>query len=223
MGGEAASDFFLSQAQQSEPDPHSPAPSELLCVQEQCLLLAMAGHWLSRLSPAPLARLQDVEKRVWLCRVRQKLLLSAMERESLFALPVMAAGDSCFEEAIREFSFTKTAALDGPAPPCPEAPPTPAEGAGLGADPAEEQALAALVGQLLDDGCIGEAARVCGYFALRHRDLTLVLRCRALAAGELDPAQLQAELQGDLAAPDGPPDPEGPMKRSLASGESRVL
>ncbi|XP_061077139.1 spatacsin isoform X2 [Conger conger] len=219
MGGEAASQFFLSQAQQSEPAPHSPAPAELLCVQEKCLLLAMAGHWLSQLSPAPLARLQDMEKRVWLCRVRQKLLLSAMEKESLFALPVMAAGDNSFEEAIKEFSFTKTAALRSPAHLSPGAL-SPAEasspGDGAGPDPAEERALAGLVGQLLDDGSIGEATRVCGYFSLQHRDLTLVLYCRALAAGEMGVAQLQAELQSALAAA-GPPDTEGPAQRSLPS------
>ncbi|XP_035250869.1 spatacsin isoform X1 [Anguilla anguilla] len=222
MGGEAASQFFLSQAQQSEPAPHSPAATELLCVQEKCLLLAMAGHWLSQLSPAPLAQLQDMEKRVWLCRVRQKVLLSAMEKESLFALPVMAAGDNSFEEAIKEFSFTKTAALDSPAHMSLEAPPPgEAEGAGggAGADPAEERALTTLVGQLLDEGCINEASRVCRYFSLRHRDLTLVLYCRALAAGEVAVAQLQAELQGVLSAASSP-DSEGLIKRSFPSSSS---
>ena len=224
IGGEAVSQFFLSQAQQSESAPHSPALSELLCVQEKCLLLAMAGHWLSRVSPAPLAQLQDMEKRVWLCRVRQKLLLSAMEKESLFALPVMAAGDNSFEEAIKEFSFNKTAALDSPAHLSPDALSPAAEalpGDGAVTDPAEERALAGLVGLLLDDGCIAEATRVCRYFSLRHRDLTLVLYCRALAAGEVGVAQLQAELQGALAAA-RPPDAEEPIKRSLPSGESRA-
>ncbi|KAJ8249250.1 hypothetical protein GJAV_G00232780 [Gymnothorax javanicus] len=219
MGGEAASDFFLSQAQQCVPAPHSPAAAELLCVQEQCLLLAMAGHWLSQLSPAPLAHLQDVEKRVWLCRVRQRLLLSAMEKESMFALPVMAAGDNSFEEAIREFSFTKTPALHSPAHLSVEALPLgEAEGmeeAGSGADPAEEQALEALVGQLLDEGCISEASRVCHYFSLRHRDLTLVLCCRALAAGEVSLAQLQ-----DLLGATSSSDSEGLVKTSMPSSSS---
>ncbi|KAJ8344407.1 hypothetical protein SKAU_G00317360 [Synaphobranchus kaupii] len=217
MGGEAASEFFLSQAQQSVPAPHSPAATELLCVQEQCLLLAMAGHWLSQLAPAPVSQLQDMEKRVWLCRVRQKVLLTAMEKESLFALPIMAAGDNSFEEAIREFSFTKTAALDCPAHLNPEAPPPPP--AEAGADPAEERALSALVGQLLDDGSVGEASRVCRYFSLSHRDLTLVLYCRGLASGDVGLAQLQDGLQGALSAASSP-DSEELVKRSFPSSSS---
>uniref|UniRef100_A0A8C3NRW5 SPG11 vesicle trafficking associated, spatacsin n=1 Tax=Cyanoderma ruficeps TaxID=181631 RepID=A0A8C3NRW5_9PASS len=64
---------------------------------------------------------------------------------------------------------------------------------------AEQAALAALVGALLDEGSVLEATRVCRYFHLRHRDVYLVLRCRALASGEAGLEQLQPELQSLLA------------------------
>ncbi|KAG9341188.1 hypothetical protein JZ751_019627 [Albula glossodonta] len=221
ISGEAVSEFFLSQSQLSEPAPHSPAATELLCVQEKCLLLAMAGHWLSQLTPTPLAQLQEMEKRVWLCRVRQKVLLSAMEKESMFALPVMAAGDNSFEDAVKDFSFAKMAALNSPTHMSLEGLPlAEAERPGGGVlDPAEEAALSALVGQLLDDGCINEASRVCRYFSLCHRDLSLVLCCRSLASGEVDHTQLQPGLQDILSAASSP-DSEGLLKRSFPSSSS---
>ncbi|XP_036390743.1 spatacsin [Megalops cyprinoides] len=218
MGGEVASEFFLSQAQLSEPAPHSPAETELLCMQEKCLLLTLAGHWLSQMTPTPLSQLEEMEKRVWLCRVRQQVLVSAMEKESMFALPVTAAGDSSFEDAIREFSFSKMAALNCPKYLSLEGLPS-GEGSRPVVDAAEEAALAVLVGQLLDDGCINEASRVCRYFSLCHHDLSLVLHCRGLASGDVDSTQLQAGLQNILSTA-ALSDSEDFTRRGLRSSSS---
>lgn len=113
-GPGAASEFFLAQAGASEPHRGSVAETELLCVQERCLLLSLAGHWLSWLTLAPLARLEDLEKQLWTSRVRQQVLLTAMEKESMFALPAptIAPEENSYEALIREFSFSKMAVLN---------------------------------------------------------------------------------------------------------------
>lgn len=69
----------------------------------------------------------------------------------------------------------------------------------------ERAALDALIAQLLNEGSVNEASRVCRYFGSFHRDLWLVLRCRGLACGELQP-----ELHS----------PDGETRRSLPSCES---
>ncbi|XP_016156287.1 PREDICTED: spatacsin [Ficedula albicollis] len=69
-----------------------------------------------------------------------------------------------------------------------------------GSGGAERAALAALVGALLEQGRVHEAARGCHYFQLWHRDVALALHCRALASGEAGLEQLQPELQALLAA-----------------------
>ncbi|XP_041325314.1 spatacsin-like, partial [Pyrgilauda ruficollis] len=68
---------------------------------------------------------------------------------------------------------------------------------------AERAALGALLGALLDEGSVLEAARVCRYFQLRHRDVALVLLCRALALGEagLQQPEVRALLTEAGAAP----------------------
>lgn len=64
--------------------------------------------------------------------------------------------------------------------------------------PEQQRVLLALVGQLLDQGSVHEASRVCRYFGLFHRDVWLVLRCRALASGEIGPEE---SLEEEAARP----------------------
>eukprot|EP00063_Salmo_salar_P004610 XP_013979445.1 PREDICTED: spatacsin isoform X1 [Salmo salar] len=220
-GPGAASEFFLAQAGASEPHRGSVAETELLCVQERCLLLSLAGHWLSWLTLAPLARLEDLEKQLWTSRVRQQVLLTAMEKESMFALPAptIAPEENSYEALIREFSFSKMAvlnesrylSLDG----LPSFSPEEEGGEKTGSE--EQGALAILVGQLLDEGCIHEASRVCRYFSFCSRDMWVVLHCRGLASGEL-----QAGLQ-DMLTFEGLPKKSIPSSTSFSSLSSFVM
>uniref|UniRef100_A0A674AYM2 SPG11 vesicle trafficking associated, spatacsin n=1 Tax=Salmo trutta TaxID=8032 RepID=A0A674AYM2_SALTR len=217
----AASEFFLAQAGASEPHRGSVAETELLCVQERCLLLSLAGHWLSWLTLAPLARLEDLEKQLWTSRVRQQVLLTAMEKESMFALPVptIAPEENSYEALIREFSFSKMAVLNEPRYLSLDGLPSfsPEEEGGEKTGSEEQGALAILVGQLLDEGCIHEASRVCRYFSFCSRDMWVVLHCRGLASGEL-----QAGLQ-DMLTFEGLPKKSIPSSTSFSSLSSFVM
>ncbi|XP_048829392.1 spatacsin isoform X2 [Brienomyrus brachyistius] len=212
MGEQVASAFFQDQARSSQPAPQSPADEELHCVQERLLLLALAGHWLCRQEPAPLEELQALERQMWECRVRQQEMVTTMEQESLFALPVTAAGDGSFEDVIREFSFSKAPALNRPENLDPEGLPL-AESPGPRLGPEGRTALAALVGRLLDEGSINEASRVCRYFGYYQHDVALVLRCRCLASGEGPPLPEPPPTSDS-------PDAIGGPKRSFASSSS---
>ncbi|XP_029909066.1 spatacsin isoform X2 [Myripristis murdjan] len=201
---ESASQFFLSQAETGTADSQPPGDSqaELLGIQERCLLLGLAAHWLSLLCPAPLVQLESLEKQLWTSRVRQHILRDAMEKESVFNLPPPAVTPetSSYEALVKEFSFSNISALNEDARLSLEGLPGPGEqeassdSAPLGAE--ERKVLAALVGQLLDDGSIHEASRVCRYFSLYHPDLWVVLRCRALASGELNPQPEEVTSEG---------------------------
>ncbi|XP_018621261.2 spatacsin isoform X1 [Scleropages formosus] len=210
---ETASEFFRCQAQLST---CAPPETELLCVQERALLFTMAGHWLCRREPVPLGRLEELERKLWECRVRQQELLSAAEQETMFALPELATGDESFEDILKEFSFSKVAALNRPellsldGLPVAE---SPEPGEGPGAWPQGRAALARLVGHLLDEGCIHEASRVCRYFSFYHPDLLLVLRCRSLASGDRPRPQ-------DILPSAASPDTDDLLKRSFASSSS---
>ncbi|KAK5901569.1 hypothetical protein CesoFtcFv8_006924 [Champsocephalus esox] len=59
--------------------------------------------------------------------------------------------------------------------------------------PEERCILGTLVDQLLDEGSIHEASRVCRYFSLQHGDMKLVLRCRGIASGDLRPQTEEEE------------------------------
>ncbi|KAM4619363.1 spatacsin isoform 2-T2 [Polymixia lowei] len=187
---ESACQFFLSQTE--APDSSGmEEQSELLGLQERCLLLSLAGHWLSLLLPLPMARLEELERRLWACRVHQQVLLVAMEKDSVFNLPepALIPEMNSYEVLLQEFSFSKISALNEDRYLLLEGLPGPEEvhrsDSGLG--PEGQGVLADLIGQLLDEGGIHEASRVCRYFGLYHRDVWLVLRCRGLASGELNP------------------------------------
>lgn len=206
----SASGFFLSQADSSG------SADELLDVQERCLLLCLAAHWLAKLSPPPIDQLEQLEKQVWRGRLQRHLLAAALERESMFSTPPAAIAGSgatsqlgTYELLMKEFSPSglldlNTEAclrLDGlPAPGAePKEPPLSAE---------ERGALSALIGQLLDEGGVHEASRACRYFGLRHPDLLVVLQCRGLATGDLNPDEVEEE-------------PEASSGRSLTSCKLR--
>ncbi|XP_050955035.1 spatacsin [Labeo rohita] len=203
---EAACQFFLSQAEEPlESD------SELVQLQERCLLLGLAGHWLSRRDPPPpVPRLAALEKRQWESRIHWLVLHTALERESLFA-PSALSEDS-FQNLLKEFSFSKMAALDDPAHLSLDGLPAAEDDCVLSGE--KRKALAALVAQLLDEGSVNEASRVCRYFGLFHKDVWLVLKCRGLAS---------AELQLELHSPDGETRRSLPSSPSMSSLSSFVV
>lgn len=196
---EAAAHFLLSQA---EPGPvGADARSELLDVRERCLLLVLAAHWLSLPRPAPVERLESLEKSLWTSRIRQHVVMTTMEQESVFGLPPpsVTPGMNVYEALMKEFSFANISQLNTDACLRLDHLPGPNEGEGPGEplSPEGRSLLQALIGQLLDDGSVHEAARVCRYFSLFHADLWVVLRCRGLASGQLDPDRPEGALSGD--------------------------
>ncbi|KAI5100334.1 spatacsin isoform 1 [Silurus meridionalis] len=198
IGAESAYQFFLSQAE----DPVQRDP-ELLQVQERCLLLALAAHWLCQCSPSSVTRLAELEKRQWEWCIRRMVLNTALEQQSLFT---PSTGPDAFDSLLKEFSFSKMAILDDQAYLSIEVLPTTEEACLL--EEPEKKALSTLIGQLLDEGSVHEASRVCRYFDLLHRDVWLVLQCRGLACGEIQPG-LQELLR-----------PEQEYRRSLPSCSS---
>lgn len=163
----------------------------LLQVQEQCLLLALAAHWLCQHGPPALERLAELEKHQWEWRIRWMVLTTALEQQSLFT---PATGPDAFDILLKEYSFSKLAILDDQAYLNMEGLPTTEEGCLL--EEEDRKALSTLVGQLLDEGSVHEASRVCRYFELLHKDVWLVLQCRGLACGEIQPG-LQELLSSD--------------------------
>ncbi|XP_056272671.1 spatacsin isoform X1 [Pseudoliparis swirei] len=191
---ESASRFFLSQAEPPE------AGSDLLAVQERCLLLCLAARWLSLLRPPPAARLRRLEEELWAGRARRHVLAAAVEEQSVFSPPPPGATPETdpYAALMKEFSFSDVSGLNTDSCLRLEGLPGPGEdreepGTAPPLSPEERSALAALVGQLLEEGSVHEASRVCRYFSLYHRDVWLVLRCRGVASGELEPEPLEEE------------------------------
>ncbi|NXQ57464.1 SPTCS protein, partial [Anthoscopus minutus] len=183
----AAAGFFLEQASNVwEPSGQERTTS----IMERQLLLTLAGHWLAKEPGVAVQELQELEKQIWLCRVEQRAAEGSGQR------PCSGLGrELSFASLAQHFSFAKLPAL-GTAGPGALAAGEPR--AALGA--AERAALAALLGALLDEGSVHEATRVCHYFQLWPRDVSLVLQCRALASGEAGLEQLQPEVRALLAA-----------------------
>ncbi|CAF89880.1 unnamed protein product, partial [Tetraodon nigroviridis] len=193
---EAAFGFFQAQV---EPGGRSEA-EELLDVQERSLLLCLAAHWLSQLSPAPVGQLESLEKQLWLLRVRRHVLAVHLEKASVFRLPPpsVTPGSSRYEALMEEFSVAKLSCLRTEARLRLDGLPGPSDRAS-GLSPEEAGVLSALIGQLLDEGGVHEASRASRYFCLHHPDLWLVLRCRGLAAGDLKPEEAE---EAEEAAPE---------------------
>ncbi|XP_068595308.1 spatacsin [Brachionichthys hirsutus] len=179
---ESASQFFLSQ---TEPGTGA-SPSEVMDIQERCLLLYLTAHWLSLLGPVPVGQLEQLEKRLWAGRIQQHVLTVAMEKESVFNLPppTITPEMNTYEAFVTELSNISVLNTDE----ClsAERVPAPSEEQ-QELSPEETAVLTALIGRLLDDGSIHEASRACRYFSLHHPDMWIVLRCRGLASGDLKP------------------------------------
>ncbi|XP_066052716.1 spatacsin isoform X2 [Chamaea fasciata] len=186
----AAAGFFLQQAS----DVWEPSGQEkTTSTMERQLLLTLAGHWLAKEPEVAVQELQEVEKQIWQCRVSQR----ALEAGGSGQCPCPGLpGALSFGSLAQQFSFSRLPALSAAVPGRLEAPAAGEPQLG----PAERAALAALLGALLDEGGVLEATRVCHYFQLWHRDVALVLHCRALASGEAGLEQLQPEVRALLAA-----------------------
>ncbi|XP_041795524.1 spatacsin isoform X2 [Chelmon rostratus] len=193
---ESASQFFLSQAESGTADSSGAikAQTVLLDVRDRCLLLCLAAHWLSLLIPAPVDQLESLEKKLWMSRVRQRVLTVAVEKDSVFNLqpPPITPEMNTYEVLMKEFSFSNISGLNTEERLSLEGLPGPSEeqedlSMDSALSPEGRSILAALTGQLLDEGSIHEASRVCRYFSLHHPDMWVVLRCRGLASGELSP------------------------------------
>ncbi|XP_069766261.1 spatacsin isoform X2 [Narcine bancroftii] len=198
-----ASEFFLSQASDkpsTDSRPPSPFKEQLLEIQENCLLLTLAGHWLSSSSPPLLERLEEVEKRIWLCHIRQQTLL--MSTTTRFAWQVSVCGELTFEDTTKEFLFSNLPALNSPKYLKLEGFPTKDVASNCRLGTAEKEALHILIGNLLDKGCIHEASRVSRYFEFYNQDLLLVLLCRALASEEAQSNDFHPSVKVILAADD---------------------
>lgn len=178
---EAAQRFFQAQV-----DLETRSESEeLLDLQERCLLLCLAAHWLSQLSPVPVDQLEGLEKKLWLLRVRLHILAADLEQSSVFRLPSVWPGMDAYEALMKDFSMSKLSCLNTDTWLGLDGLPGPSDEPLLA--PEEGRVLSTLIGRLLDEGSVHEASRASRYFSLHHQDLWLVLRCRGLASGDLKP------------------------------------
>ncbi|NXP91110.1 SPTCS protein, partial [Passerina amoena] len=183
----AAAGFFLRQAD----DVWEPSGQEKATgLAERQLLLTLAGHWLAKERGVPVQELQELEKRIWQCRVAERALLPEGSGPGPGALR--------FSGLAERFSFARLPALEA-AEPC-GLRALPARGARAALGSAERAALGPLLGALLERGSVLEAARVCRYSQLWQRDVALVLHCRALALDEAALEQLQPEVRALLTA-----------------------
>ncbi|XP_062357390.1 spatacsin isoform X2 [Cinclus cinclus] len=191
----AAARFFLHQANHVW---ESSGQEKTTSSMERQLLLTLAGHWLAKEPEVAVQELEEVEKQIWLCRITQRVLEAEGSGQSPSPGPARLGRELSFSSLAQLFSFAKLPALNTAGLCRPEALAAGEPRQALG--DAQRAALAALVGTLLDEGSVHEAARACHYFQLWHRDVSLVLHCRALASGEAGLEQLQPEVQAVLEA-----------------------
>ncbi|XP_036592345.1 spatacsin isoform X2 [Trichosurus vulpecula] len=190
-----ASDFFLAQSTVTS---ESSADEKWCNTMERHLLLTLAGHWLAQEDPAPLGKLEELEKQIWLCRITKHMHCRDQEVvESRLSRQISTSGDLSFDSLATEFSFSKLAALN--ASKYLEVNGFPSrEASESRLDKNEAESLNFLIGHLLDDGSVHEASRVCHYFHFHNQDVFLVLHCRALASGEASIDDLHPEIQAIL-------------------------
>nr|XP_020667859.1 spatacsin isoform X1 [Pogona vitticeps] len=192
ISNQAASNFFSAQADFVSESLDDNRTSSIL---ERQLLLTLAGHWLARAHPVPLNDLEQIEKEIWLCRIIQQTLSHSTGQASHTAV----SGELSFDSLVKEFSFSKIAALNMHK--YLELESLPSQGAvQTTLSDAETESLSFLIGRLLDEGNVHEASRVCQYFKFYSRDVSLVLHCRALAAGETPLSLFHPEIQVLIAA-----------------------
>lgn len=195
ISSKAASDFFLNQGNVVS---ESPVHEKINSISERHLLLTLAGHWLAKDVSVALDKLEEIEKQIWICRITQQML-STDEGPGKSGRSSCAAvnGDFTFDNLAKEFSFSKLPALNTPNYLNVEG--LEFRGCQQTLAEEEEESLRFLVGCLLDEGSVHEASRVCRYFHFYSRDVSLVLHCRALAAGEADLDRLHADIQALVA------------------------
>ncbi|NXL45992.1 SPTCS protein, partial [Podilymbus podiceps] len=211
ISSKAASDFFLNQANTVF---ESVAHEKINSVMERHLLLTLAGHWLAKDDSVTLHKLEEIEKQIWICRIAQQTL-STNEGSGKLRLSShgVANTDLTFDNLAKEFSFSKLPALNSPK--CLKLESLAFRESQQTLTNDEEESLKFLIGCLLDEGNVHEASRVCQYFHVYNRDVSLVLHCRALASGETDPDKLHADIQTLLVAREKTPE-------SSACQQSRV-
>ncbi|XP_026565199.1 spatacsin [Pseudonaja textilis] len=217
VSNRAASGFFSAQAELVRED--EGAPSSIL---ERQLLLTLAGHWLVRSDPAvPVDDLEKIEREVWRCRIaRQTFGRGPGQVERRGSHQVSSSRELTFESLAKAFCFSKAAALS--LPKYLELRGFPSQDAAPGTlSEAEVASLSLLIGRLLDEGSLHEAARVCRYFGFYSRDVALILHCRMLALGEDAQGCFHPEIQALLAAENSQRHREaGPEKKRLKSSTS---
>ncbi|XP_059228703.1 spatacsin isoform X2 [Mustela nigripes] len=195
ISSRAAASFFSAQAQESPEAPGEGGPPGL---EERRLLLTLAAHWLAQEAPGPEEELEELEKQIWHCRISQHALREKQEdAEPRFPQHISTSGEPSFDSVAHKFSLSMLAALNtakylelNGLPP--------KETCESRLDWKEQESLNSLIGRLLDDGCVHEASRVCRYFHFYNQDVTLVLHCRALAAGEASVDGLHPEIRAIL-------------------------
>ncbi|XP_028926143.1 spatacsin isoform X3 [Ornithorhynchus anatinus] len=187
----AVADFFSGQARAAAELPEG--------ASERHLLLTLAGRWLARGDPVPVGGLQELERQIWLCRIARRVSCGAGEAGAAgLSRQISTSGEMSFDSLADELSFSQLEALNTPdllaveGLPAPGSPPGPLDGS-------QQEALRALVGDLLDRGRVHEASRACRYFRLHHRDVFLALHCQALASG--DAADLHPQVHALLRGP----------------------
>ncbi|XP_028734564.1 LOW QUALITY PROTEIN: spatacsin [Peromyscus leucopus] len=215
----AACSFFSSQAPAMS---EHPAEEEQGSLEERHLLLTLVGHWLAREEPVPLEELQELEKETWICRLSQHAR-GGDPGGTQPSPPQTSAGAELLPCAglADAFSFSKLAALNTPKYLALSGLPS-KEACEDGLDWKARESLNVLIGQLLDDGRVHEASRVCRYFHFYSRDVVLVLHCRALAsAEEASVEDLHPEIRALLASAALPPDdqesPSAPLRKAHSS------
>ncbi|NWT01891.1 SPTCS protein, partial [Mionectes macconnelli] len=194
ISSQAAAGFFLDQANAVL---ESSGEEGVTSITERHLLLTLAGHWLAKDASVSLHQLEEVEKQLWMCRIARGASRAAEgSGQCPCPSPAMLSRDVSFDSLAKEFSFSKLPALNSPRD---------LELGAVALEPrpalagAEEAALRGLVGALLDEGSVHEASRACRYFQCYHRDLALVLHCRALASGQAGLDELQPDVRALLA------------------------
>ncbi|XP_035756927.1 spatacsin isoform X3 [Egretta garzetta] len=196
ISSKAASDFFFNQANTVF---ESLAHEKIISIMERHLLLTLAGHWLAKSDSVSLHKLEEIEKQIWICRIAQQTLSTDEgSGKSRFSSQVVVNRDLTFDNLAKEFSFSKLPALNTPKYLKLEGLAFRESQQTLTND--EEESLKFLVGCLLDEGSVHEASRVCQYFHFYNRDVSVVLHCRALAAGEADLDKLHTDIQTLLVA-----------------------
>ncbi|ETE61251.1 Spatacsin [Ophiophagus hannah] len=194
ISNRAASGFFSAQAELVLEDETAPS------ILERQLLLTLAGHWLVRSDLVPVDDLEKIEREIWRCHImRQTFSQGTGQVEPRGSHQISINSELSFDSLAKAFCFSKAAALNIPNylelrgfPSQDTAPVTLSE--------AEVASLSLLIGRLLDEGSVHEAARVCRYFSFYSRDVTLILHCRMLALGEDAQGCFHPEIQALLAA-----------------------